>query len=68
MGQAGQAQAGGLGGECARGHVGEVGGLDLAVGQFHPGLAGMSALELKGGAFAVGQERVLVEDDVEGQL
>jgi hypothetical protein len=48
--------------------VGEAVSLDFADGQFHPGGAGMVALELEGGAVAVGQERMLVEDDVEGQL
>jgi len=45
--------------------VGEAAGLDLAGGQFYPGVAGTVVLELEGGAVAVGQEWVLVEDDVE---
>jgi hypothetical protein len=44
--------------------VGEAAGLDLAGGQFYPGVAEMSALELEGGAVAVGQKRVVAENCV----
>ena len=43
-------------------------GLDVADGQLHAGVAAVVALEPQHGAVAVGQNGVVVEGDVEGQL